>query len=257
MNNNSFYVNFYQKFQNEKLEFEVLLKSVPPILLTLFVIAVFLMNLMANKSINLPFDWMALDCGILVSWFVFLALDVLTKHFGPKAATQLSILATIINLGLCLIFYVVSIIPGTWSEAYVVGSEVVIGTALDNTFGGTWYIILGSAVAFLIAALVNNFLNFSVGKVFKNNPDSMTAYFSRAYISTAFAQFTDNFVFAFVVSRTFFGWSITQCIVCSLLGMLAELICEMIFSFEGYRICTKWKKNKIGEEYFKYVREMA
>lgn len=249
--------SFYEKIQKEIVEFNILLNAVPSILLTLFVVAVFSMNLMANKSINLPFTWMALDCGIVVSWFVFLALDIFTKHFGPKAATQLSVLATVINLVLCLIFYVVSIIPGTWGEAYVPGNEAVIGAALDNTFGGTWYIILGSAIAFTISAMVNNFLNYFVGKAFKSNPDGLTAYLSRAYVSTAFAQFTDNFIFAFLVSRTFFGWTLTQCVVCSLLGMLAELVCEMLFSFEGYRICTNWKKKKIGEEYFKYMKEMA
>ena len=56
------------------------------------------MNILANKSINLGVSWLALDCGIIVSWVTFLIMDVIVKHFGPKAATEISILAIIINL---------------------------------------------------------------------------------------------------------------------------------------------------------------
>ena len=243
--------------RNEYSEFQVLVKSIPSILLIFFVLAVFCMNLLANKSINLPFEWLALDCGLIVSWFVFFALDVLTKHFGPKAATQISVFATLINLILCLVFYAASSIPGTWGESYVAGSEAVIGTALDNTFGGTWYIILGSAIAFTLAAFINNFMNYAVGKIFKNNPDGMGAYLTRSYVSTTIGQFADNFIFAFLVSRTFFGWTLTQCITCSLFGMIVELICEAVFSPLGYKICTKWKKNKVGKEYLNLVNAAA
>lgn len=245
------------KFAQQLSEFRLLLRSVPPVMLILFVSAVFLMNLMANKSINLPVDWLALDCGLLVSWFVFLALDIITKHFGPKAATQLSVFAMLMNLGLCLVFYLVSIIPGTWGESYVPGSETIINTALDHTFGGTWYIILGSAVAFMVSSAVNNFLNAAVGRAFTKNPDGLCAYLSRAYISTAVGQFTDNFVFSMLVSRIFFGWTLTQCITCSLFGMVVELLCEVLFSGFGYGVCEQWRKNKVGEEYLCCAQSIA
>ena len=248
---------YTNRFSNAIAEFRLLIQSVPTVIFTLFVIAVFLMNLMANKSITVPFDWLAVDCGLLVSWFVFLVLDILTKHFGPKAATQLSIFATVLNLLICGIFFIISIIPGTWGESYVSGSETIINTALDNTFGGTWYIILGSATAFISAAFINNFLNFFVGKVFKRNPDSVIAYLCRSYVSTAFAQFADNFLFAILVSRVFFGWTLTQCVTCSILGMVVELLYEMIFSLFGYRICEKWRKNKVGKEYMCQVNPVT
>ena len=106
-----------EKIKKEFSEFKLLLNSVPSAMLALFIVAVFSMNLMANKSIDLSIPWLALDCGLIVSWFVFLVMDVLTKHFGPKAATQISIFAIFINLILCFFFYLVSIIPGTWGES--------------------------------------------------------------------------------------------------------------------------------------------
>ena len=102
------------RIKKEFAEFTVLLRSVPGALTAFFVLSVFAMNLLANKSINLPVDWLALDCGILVSWFVFLAMDIVTKHFGAKAATELSVFAIAVELVFCLIFFLASLIAGTW-----------------------------------------------------------------------------------------------------------------------------------------------
>ena len=123
---------------NEFYEFKLLMRSVPFVVVAPFVLSVFCMNLLANKSIVLPVDWLALDCGIIVSWFAFLSMDIITKHFGPKAATQISVFAIILNLVFCLLFYAGSAIPGIWSQSYVDGNEEVINTALDATFAGTW-----------------------------------------------------------------------------------------------------------------------
>lgn len=239
-----------KKIKIEWKEFKVLLRSVPTLLIVLFVVSVVGMNLLANKSINLPVSWMALDCGIIVSWLSFLIMDMITKHFGPKAATEISLFALSINLFFCLLMFLGSILPGVWGESFVEGSENVINQALDNTFGGTWYVLLGSTTAFVVSSLVNNFSNWGIGKLFKNKPDSCLAYVLRSYVSTAIGQFIDNIVFALMVSYFFFGWTLLQCFVCALTGMMAELLCEVIFSFIGYKVCNKWKKQGIGKEYF-------
>ena len=87
------------RIKTEVKEVSVLLRSIPSLTMTLFIVSVITMNLLANKSINLPFSFMALDCGIVVSWLSFLCMDVITKHFGPKAATQASLVAVLVNLG--------------------------------------------------------------------------------------------------------------------------------------------------------------
>lgn len=231
--------------KEEVKEFKLLLSSVPAFTVTVFVLSVVSMNLLANKSIDTRTEYLALDCGIIVSWGAFLSMDMLTKHFGPKAATQISLVAVLINLALCLIFYIASVIPGVWSQ----GSD----GALDKTFGGTWYVLLGSTVAFTVSAVVNNTLNYCVGKAFKRRPDGLGAYILRTYVSTAVGQFVDNFVFAIIVSRIFFGWSWTECITCAVTGMLVELLCEAAFSPLGYIVCKKWKERGVGAQYFEYV----
>ena len=92
------------KLRREILEWKTLLRSIPALFFALFAASVILMNLLANKSISLPMDWLALDCGIIVSWVSFLCMDIAAKHYGPKAATQMSLTAVFVNLLACLVF---------------------------------------------------------------------------------------------------------------------------------------------------------
>lgn len=241
-----------KKIKSYFYEINLLIKSVPTLLFAFFVAALFCMNLLANKSIQLPFDWLALDCGILISWFIFLTMNICTKHFGPKAATELSFVATFINLLLCFILFIVSIIPGQWNSSFVAGHQSVINSAINKTFGGTWYVIFGSTVAFLVSAIVNNFSNHAVGVLFKGTKSGYFEFIVRAYISTALGQFTDNLVFSLIVSKIFFGWTLLQCVTSALTGMLVEIIIEMLFLKFGYKIVQNWNKNKVGLEYFTY-----
>ena len=217
------------------LSFGNLLRSVPPLIVSLLILSVVGMNLLANKSINTGVDWLALDCGILFSWLTFLCMDVLTHCYGPKAATALSFTALALNLFMALIFFLASRIPGVWGESFVEGSEDVINSALDNTFGGTWFIILGSSVAFLASAVLNNFLNYGIGRLLKRQ-QGFGVFAARSYISTFLAQFADNLIFALLVSQLFFGWTLVQCLTCALTGAVLELLFEVFFSPIGYRM---------------------
>lgn len=226
-------------------DFREMLKTVPPLLLTLTVLAVVGMNLLANKSI-VNLDWLALDAGFLLSWMAFLTMDVLTHCYGPRAATLFSVFALALNLLMAGIFFAASRIPGMWGESFVEGSEQIINTALDNTFGGTWYVLLGSSVAFLVSAIVNNFLNYGVGKLLKRK-DGFGQFALRSYVSTFIGQFIDNLVFALIVSKVFFGWTLLQCFTCAVTGAVAELLFEVVFSPIGYRISKRIKARQTME----------
>ena len=219
-------------------EFRSLLQTVPPVLITLMVLSVVGMNLLANKSINTGLDWLALDCGIIFSWLIFLTMDILTHCYGPRAATMMSVAALILNLFMALMFFLASLIPGVWGESFVEGSEAVINTALDNTFAGTWYIIFGSSIAFICSAFINNFLTYGIGKLLKKE-GGFGAFALRSYVSTFIGQFADNLIFALIVSRVFFGWTWLQCFTCALTGAVMELLFEIVFSPAGYRLSRR------------------
>lgn len=215
-------------------EFFRLIDTLPPLVFSLMVLSVVAMNLLANKSIDTGLTWLALDCGILFSWLCFLAMDIMTHCYGPKAATAGSLAAMGINLLMCSGFFVASRIGGVWGESFVTGSEQIINTALDNTFGGTWFVLLGSSVAFAVSAVCNNFLNWAIGQ--KRTDNSFGTFALRSYVSTFIGQFVDNITFALLVSRTFFGWTMVQCITCAITGAVMELIFEVFFSPIGYHI---------------------
>ena len=220
------------------LEFRTLVRTVPPLLAVLMILSVVGMNLLANKSINTGVEWLALDCGILFSWLTFLTMDVLTHCYGPRAATLLSLVALGLNLMMALVFFIASRIPGVWGESFVEGSEAVINGALNNTFGGTWFIILGSSVAFIASAVLNNFLNYGIGRLLRQNR-SFGSFAVRSYVSTFLGQFADNLIFALLVSKLFFGWTGVQCFTCALTGAVMELLFEVVFSPLGYRMSRR------------------
>ena len=227
----------------------LLLRTIPSVVVALFVVSVITMNLLANKTL-IQTEYLALDGGILVSWLSFMCMDIVTKHFGPKAATRLSIFAMIVNLLVCLIFYIVSIIP----------SQADDYSKFNEIFGGTWFILLSSSIAFLCSAIINNVMNWVIGKAFKKNPDGKLAFITRSYVSTFIGQFFDNLIFAMLTFMLFapifwdgFHWTFVQCVTCSLIGAGFELILEVVFSPFGYWVCKNWKKQNIGHQYFEYV----
>jgi uncharacterized PurR-regulated membrane protein YhhQ (DUF165 family) len=131
-------------------------------------------------------------------------------------------------------------------------------SAFNSIFGGSWFIVLSSSLAFLASAVVNNGLNAAIGRLFESNPDGRVAYFTRSSVSTFIGQFVDNFVFASLVFMVFapiywggFSWTLPQCVSCSLIGAFMELFMEVIFSPIGYNVCRRWQREGVGSAYLK------
>lgn len=240
------------KYHQVKDDYKMVLRNVPSSVVTMFVVSVVLMNILANREwLNL--SWVALDCGFFLSWLSFLCMDVITKRFGAKASILVSTFAIGVNLMISLIFFIIVHIPGNWAAGYDYPEYTnIVNAGLDSTFGGTWYVLLGSMIAMFVASVVNSISNEAVGKVFSD--DSFKHFAIRSYVSTAVGQFVDNMVFALLVSQVFFGWSLLQCVTCSITGAVLELLCEVIFSRVGYKISNNWKDENVGQAYLEYIR---
>lgn len=234
-------------------EIKVLLRSLPSLITALFVLSIVSMNLLANKSIDLPVSWLALDCGIILSWLAFLLMDVVTKRFGARAANELAFVALLINLLFSGFFIAASYIPGTWSQSFVkvAGGPALINGALDGTFRSAWYVIFGSSVAFASSAVANNLLNALIARTI--GKDNFLAFSISSYASTFIAQFADNLIFALIVSYRFFGWTLLQCLTCALTGAIAELLFEVVFSPVGYKAMRKMERENVGKEYLDLI----
>ena len=237
--------------RRELEDYKVLLRNIPSIVVALFFLSVVAMNLLANKELFTT-DWLALDCGFTLSWISFLLMDMICKRFGAKAAMKLSIAALAVNLCVCGIFWLLSLTPGHWGEYYsFLDSDPAVAQAanmaLNRTIGGSWYVVLGSALAMLVSSAVNSLSNHLIAKHLQRN--NYGSFALRSFVSTALAQFVDNLIFATVVSHIFFGWTWTQVLVCSLTGALMELLCEVVFRPLGYRMARQWEEEKVGQDY--------
>lgn len=238
-------------------DWKMLLRSVPGLVTTIFVVSVVVMNLMASKTVVMTDpSWLGITGGLLLSWIPFLVMDIINKTYGAKAATKLNLLALAMNLICVGFFQLISMIQ--------IGGDPSTYEAFNATFKQTWQILVASSIAFVVSGIVNNIVNVSIGNLFKKNPDSKTAYITRTYISTAVGQFVDNFIFTGLAFLVFFklsigtslGWNMLTVLGTAVFGALLELAMEVVFSPIGYKICQKWRKESVGEDYLTYCKQM-
>lgn len=242
-------------------DWKMLFRSVPGLVTALFVVCTIAMNLGANKIVwnGLIVDgnpWVSITGGLFLSWAVFLIMDIMTRTFGVKASIKLNLLGAGINAIVVIFLGLISLFPAKYP--YEGASNF-----FDTVFGfkalaapQPWQILLSSTIAYIISGIANALINGGVGLLFKKNPNSKSAFFCRSYISTMFGQFIDNFIFgalAFVVFAKFY--TLPTALGIAIVGALFELICEIIFSPAGYRICKKWQTEGVGKEYLAYCRE--
>lgn len=226
-------------------DWKKVLKSIPSILTLTFVVSVIVMNLMASKTIILTNpSWLGLTGGILFSWIPFLCMSIVTRSFGPKAATKLNILGLITNCICVGMFQLVAAIQ--W------GGDPSTYTAFNQTFSCTWQVFVASSIAFVLSGIVNNCINYGIGKMFRKNPKGVGAYVCRTYISGMVGQFIDNFVFTSLAFLVFFnlsigstlGWTLLTAVGAGVFGAIMEVVMEIIFSPIGYRVAKKLDKKE-------------
>ena len=230
------------RLHRESVMMVTLLRSVPKALTITFVLVVIGMNFLSRITL-LSLPWLALNAGILISWLSFLFMDIVTKHYGARAANKLSILAIAANLACCLVCVLIS--------------RFAHAPALDMVVGGQWSILTASNIAYVVSALTNNYSNVYIGSFFTKNPDGKAAYATRSFVSTFLSQILDNFIFvflAFVVlpmipSALQVHWTVMQCLGCSVICAFLEMLSEAVFSPIGYITVKRWQKNGVGKEY--------
>lgn len=225
-------------------DYKVLLRNVPATVTVIFVLGTVLMNLAASKIIFNAWG-VAVTGGFILSFLPFLCMDVVTKHFGAKAAIMLNVLSALGNLFAVVFLAIVAEIPTeTPYEEF------------NYVFGSVWFICLSSTVAFIVSGVINSLIHAGLGKLFVKNPDGKLAFFFRSYVSTFIGQFIDNFLFIWGV-YVLFGpifWGIDPlpimtCVGTGILGGFFELLVEVVFSPVGYITCKRWKREGVGKEY--------
>ena len=239
--------------KSELKDYKILLRSVPSMVISVFILSVVCMNLLASKELYSS-TYFCINSGLALSWISFLCMDCICKRFGAKASVKISILAMAVNVITVIIFKLLTMTPGHWA-AYFSAPDAATGElineGINSTFGNTWYVVLGSAVAMFLSSLVNSYLNELIGK--RKDKGSFGGFALRSFLSTAAGQWVDNFIFSAMVSHVFFGWNWTQVLFCSTTSMIIELAFEAVFSPVGFRVSKNWEKENVGVEYLSTV----
>ncbi len=240
--------------RSEWEECRSLLRNIPSMVLTIFILSVVCMNLMAGRELYRS-AYFCINSGLALSWISFLCMDCICKRFGAKAAATITVIAMFVNVATAVIFRVLCMAPGRWAAYYSAPDAVtgeLIHMGLDSTFSSTWYVVFGSAAAMLVSGIANSLLNVSIGKIADRG--DYKGFAARSLISSCIAQWIDNFVFSALVSHVFFGWNWTQVLICSTTSMLIEVLAEAVFSPVGYRVSRGWEADKVGQNYLDLVR---
>ena len=228
-------------------------KKVPSWLISLSAVTTILMNILANKTLFSDANLFSIDCGIIVSWVMFLIMDVATQKYGGKASFAITIFDILVSLVMSGLMFVVSIIPETSVSGWFQAEEVSV--VLNNLIGNNYLIVVTSLFAFLCASVVDIALNITLAKllnnvrIFKDENGKRTIkglfiYIMRAYGSTFLSQFVDNLVFMVIAYPLLFNMScsISSILMGAFLVSVAELIIEFIFAPIGFLSTTNKKE---------------
>lgn len=233
-------------------------KKVPSWIIALSAVTTVLMNLLANKTLYSDGVYLSIDCGLMVSWVMFLTMDIATQRYGGKASFAITIFDVIVALAMSGIMVGVAAIPDSAVSGWFQTEEA--SGALNGLVGNNYLVILTSLFAYVCASGVDILTNVTIGKLFdktktfegegnKRTFKGFIVYFFRAYGSTFLSQLTDNIVFQAIAYPLLFTipCSPLSIFLGALLAALIELVAEFAFAPIGYLATTDRKKKELAE----------
>jgi len=228
-------------------------KKVPSWLIALSLGATLLMNLLANKTLYSDGMYLSIDCGLMVSWIMFLVMDIATQRYGGKASFAITIFDIIVALAMSGIMCGVAAIPESPVSGWFMTEDSAV--TLNNLIGNNYLVILTSLFAFLCSSGVDILSNIAIGKLFNKSKafegqtnertfKGFIIYFFRAYGSTFLSQLTDNVVFQMIAYPFLFTipCSPLSIFLGATLAALVELVAEFAFAPVGYLAITEKKE---------------
>ena len=233
-------------------------KKVPSWLVALSAVTTVLMNLLANKTLYSDGLYLSIDCGLMVSWVMFLVMDIATQRYGGKASFAITIFDVGVALAMSGIMAGVAAIPESAVSGWFQTEEAAV--SLNGLVGNSYLVILTSLFAFICSSGVDILSNVTIGKLFnktktfegetnKRTFKGFIVYFFRAYGSTFLSQLTDNLVFQMIAYPLLFTipCSPLSIFLGALLAALIELVAEFAFAPIGYLAITEKKEAEVVE----------
>ena len=119
-------------------------------LATLFITALIVCNLIANKfvTVDLGFKTFILSAGVLPYPITFLVTDILSEIYGRKKTNAVVMMGFAALLFTLFILWLGSVFPS-------IDNSPVTDELYQTAYGNSWRVIMSSMVAYIIAQLVD------------------------------------------------------------------------------------------------------
>lgn len=154
------------------------------IIVSFYMVGSVMQNILATKTFGTP-ELSITTGGTIISWLVFLCMDVITEIWGRKRSIQCFWISAALNLLISGIAWICIAIPG--NNDFINGSyEVILGTG--------WRIVIASITAFLLGNYANTLIMYAM-RVNSKNPNKTFGFVCRAVLSTLIGQLIDNGIF--------------------------------------------------------------
>ena len=154
------------------------------IIVSFYMVGSVMQNILATKTFGTP-ELSITTGGTIISWLVFLCMDVITEIWGKRKSIQIFWISAALNLFFSGIAWICIAIHG--NNDFINGSyEVILGTG--------WRIVIASITAFLLGNYANTFIMYAM-RVNSKNPNKTFGFICRAVLSTLVGQLLDNGIF--------------------------------------------------------------
>jgi uncharacterized integral membrane protein (TIGR00697 family) len=176
-------------------------------------------------------------CGVLMSWAVFMIMDIATEVYGEKESIRIYTIAGLVNLVIVILAQISIALPGVYPEQ---------NTAFELIFSNG----PRTAVSSFIAFWCGNYVNVHIMAKMKANVKDDSAkvqFFIRAVLSTLAGQFVDDMLFATLafapIGLSLFEMTWKDIFTSSMIGVFNETVIEMLFvPFITIPLSNKLKK---------------
>lgn len=193
----------------------------------LYVVASVMMNIFCMKALSFGSSVIVCDAGLLISWTVFLFLNVIVEVWDENTAMVLVTFSAVVCLAVMLLAKLIVYIPTL--EEYENQAQ-----AFASVFSNGPRTIIASIVAFWIGNFINSHIIYKMRIFFeRKKKDNNLMFFFRSAISTVFGQFADNTVFMLLafapVGLSLYEMEMQNILTAVLYGTMIEFCCETFF----------------------------
>ena len=192
----------------------------------LYVVVSVMMNIFCMKPLSFGSSIIVCDAGLLISWLVFLFLNIVVEVWDEKTAMMLVKFAALVSFCVMVLSRIIVFIPSLPEYEEQVSAFALVFSNGPRT-------IIASVLAFLIGNSINSHIIYTIKTVLeRKNKDNKVLFFLRAVFSSLVGQLADNSAFMLLafapVGLSVYEMPLFDIFTAVLSGTVIELVVESL-----------------------------